>query len=359
MASTYSSLLRIELIGNGEQSNTWGATTNTNLGTLIDKAIAGTATVTVADSGDTTLTTANGADDQARCAALKLTGALTAARTVICPSLSKLYAVQNGTTGGFAVTVKTSGGAGTSVPNGTTMFLYCDGSTVIPVSQPYSVSLAGLASLATNGFVARTGAGTYSARTLTTGAGISITNGDGVSGNPVIVNSGVTSLIAGAGISLSSSTGTVTITSTGAPVVAPGSWLFLAERTVAAGNSVSFAGELSSDYDEFELVSVGTNSTATTTTNGSMRLVFSGGNADSSSFVIGYATTSPTLTSSGNILRFSRAGVRMHILNATYSASAGPSLFAANGTATGFTVTLTGATDTFTSGTFRLYGRVK
>jgi mono/diheme cytochrome c family protein len=118
MASSYSSLLRIELMGNGDQSNTWGTTLNAKLGTVLEQAIAGRASVPVTDGADTTLTTANGATDQARCMALNLTGALTAARNVICPTSSKLYVVQNNTTGGYAVTVKTSGGAGSAVAQG-------------------------------------------------------------------------------------------------------------------------------------------------------------------------------------------------------------------------------------------------
>ena len=43
MASTYSNL-KIELIGTGEQTGTWGATTNTNLGTALEEAIVGYAT---------------------------------------------------------------------------------------------------------------------------------------------------------------------------------------------------------------------------------------------------------------------------------------------------------------------------
>lgn len=52
--------------------------------------------------------------------------------------------------------------------------------------QAYDADLGALAANATNGIWARTGAGTGSARTITAGAGISVTNGDGVSGNPTI-----------------------------------------------------------------------------------------------------------------------------------------------------------------------------
>jgi hypothetical protein len=56
---------------------------------------------------------------------------LTAARNVIVPATSKMYTVRNLSTGGFAVTVKTSAGAGISVPNGKTMILYCNGTDVL------------------------------------------------------------------------------------------------------------------------------------------------------------------------------------------------------------------------------------
>lgn len=129
MASTYSSRLRIELIGTGEQSGIWGDTTNTNLGTLIDEAIAGVAAITMSDA-DYTLTVADGATDQSRKAVLVMVGTLSAARNVICPSSQKVYIVKNTTTGGFAITIKTSGGTGVSVANGTTALVYCDGTNV-------------------------------------------------------------------------------------------------------------------------------------------------------------------------------------------------------------------------------------
>ncbi len=127
MASTYSPNLRLELIGTGEQQGTWGSTTNTNLGTLIEDAIGGYTSVTVSDAGDTTLTTNNGSADQARNMVLNLTGTIGAARNVIVPAIEKVYIIKNATTGGFAVTVKVSGQTGVSVPNGSTTIVYVDG----------------------------------------------------------------------------------------------------------------------------------------------------------------------------------------------------------------------------------------
>jgi hypothetical protein len=82
-------------------------------------------------AADYTLSNNNGAADEARSMVLNLTGSPGAARNVICPAVSKVYIVYNNTTGGFAQTVKTSAGAGISVPNGATAFLRCNGTDVV------------------------------------------------------------------------------------------------------------------------------------------------------------------------------------------------------------------------------------
>lgn len=127
MASTFSPNLRLELIGTGDQQGTWGATTNTNLGTLLEEAIGGYISVTVSNVADTTLTASNGAADQSRNMVINLVGTITATRNVICPAVEKLYVVKNATTGGFAITFKVSGQTGVTVPNGSTVFIYVDG----------------------------------------------------------------------------------------------------------------------------------------------------------------------------------------------------------------------------------------
>lgn len=146
MASTFSPNLRLELIGTGEQQGTWGATTNVNLGTLLEEAIGGYTSVTVSDAGDTTLTTNNGSADQSRNMVLNLTGTISAARNVICPAIEKLYVVKNATTGGYAVTIKVSGQTGVSVPNGSTVFVYVDGTDVRAITGS-----AALQSIGTSG----------------------------------------------------------------------------------------------------------------------------------------------------------------------------------------------------------------
>jgi hypothetical protein len=118
MPSTYTSSLRLTLQATGENSGSWGNIVNSGVTSLVDSSVAGTATVAHDDTANYTLSTANGATDEARQMFLNITGTLTAARNVVCPAASKLYFLRNNTTGGFAVTLKTSGGTGISVPNG-------------------------------------------------------------------------------------------------------------------------------------------------------------------------------------------------------------------------------------------------
>jgi hypothetical protein len=133
MPSTYSTNLRFELIASGEQAGLWGGTTNTNIGTLIEQAISGTSAVVMANA-DYSLTTANGASDQARCMYLSITSSatLTTTRTVTCPAVSKFYVVRNGTTGSQSI-VFTAGGTGVTIPNGETVTVMCDATNVFAV----------------------------------------------------------------------------------------------------------------------------------------------------------------------------------------------------------------------------------
>jgi len=106
MPSTYSPDLRIELIGQGEQDNLWGITTNNNLGSLIEQAICGVTNVVMVDA-PVILTALNGAVDQARSAILNVTSSvpLTASRAIVAPAVPKVYIVANNTTGGQVISI--------------------------------------------------------------------------------------------------------------------------------------------------------------------------------------------------------------------------------------------------------------
>jgi hypothetical protein len=160
---SYTTSLRLVQPSTGEYPGTWGTQVNTGLTALVDTSVAGTAAITMT-TADYTLSTANGATDEARAMVLNLTGTPGAARNVICPAVSKLYVVYNNTTGGFAQTLKTASGSGISVPNGRTAFLRCDGTNVVEaVNYAASLSLAGTA----NGVMYLNGS-----NVVTTGSGL-------------------------------------------------------------------------------------------------------------------------------------------------------------------------------------------
>jgi len=124
-------------------SGTWGDVVNDNITQMVEQAIAGKATVNSWTGNSHTLTTADGTTSESRCAILELTDsgtALTGAGTVVCPTNTKLYIVDNNTA--EIVTVKTSGGTGVAVPVGKTMLVYCDGTNVVEgVTHANSLSL--------------------------------------------------------------------------------------------------------------------------------------------------------------------------------------------------------------------------
>ena len=209
MPSTYTSSLRLTLQATGENSGSWGNIVNNGVTSLVDSSVAGTATVTHDDTANYTLSTANGATDEARQMFLNITGTLTAARNVVCPTASKLYFLRNNTTGGFAVTLKTSGGTGISVPNGKYAALYCDGTDVVNAFD-YQSTLT--ANTATNLAGGTTGSVPYQTSAGTTTMLAAGTNGQVLTlagGVPTWAASsgGVTSFSAGS-TGLTPSTGT-------------------------------------------------------------------------------------------------------------------------------------------------------
>jgi hypothetical protein len=131
MASTYSDL-KIELIGTGEQTGTWGTTTNDNFSIAIGEAITGSADVAFSSADVTVTLTNTNASQAARNLRLNLTGTSGGARNLILGSgcqIDKLYLINNGLAD--AVTVKNTSGTGIAVPAGKTMFVYNNGTDVV------------------------------------------------------------------------------------------------------------------------------------------------------------------------------------------------------------------------------------
>jgi len=127
MASTYTTSLKIQEIGTGDQSGTWGNTTNTNW-TLIEQAVAGVVNITMS-SANYTLSNLNGVSDEARNMTLIVGGTNSGIYQVVAPLVPKLYVITNNTSGGYAITIGASTGSVVTIPNGVTAQVYCDGST--------------------------------------------------------------------------------------------------------------------------------------------------------------------------------------------------------------------------------------
>lgn len=124
MPSSWTSSLRLEQQFTGENINTWGDRLNVAL-RHADQAVAGW--LTKALTGPATLTTLNGADDEARAATIKFTGGA-GPFTVTLPAVSKTYLVWNACAG--AVTLTTGAGAAVTVDPGDIVWVSCDGSAV-------------------------------------------------------------------------------------------------------------------------------------------------------------------------------------------------------------------------------------
>jgi len=145
MASTYSTSLRIQLIGNGEQAGVWGSTTNTNIGTLLEQSITGVQSVSIAGLTTYSLSALNGISDQSRNAVLVFTGALSASCAITAPAVNKTYVVYNNTTGGYAITIKTASGTAVSIANGATSYVYCNATDFFIASVgSYSPAFTGI-----------------------------------------------------------------------------------------------------------------------------------------------------------------------------------------------------------------------
>jgi len=158
MPSSYTPSLRLVLPVTGELQGTWGDTVNDGLTSLVDASIAGTASISMTDA-NYTLSTADGATDEARRMFVSLTGSLTAQRDVICPAASKLYFVHNGTD--QAIVFKTSAGTGVTVPVNARAVLFCDGTNVVgAVNYLTALTLGSALPVASGGTGATTSTGT-------------------------------------------------------------------------------------------------------------------------------------------------------------------------------------------------------
>ena len=141
MASSTSNDLKLELMTTGEKSGTWGTITNTNL-QILEQAASGYLSLAVG-SADVALSLANYATSNGKNLYYKLTGTLTANRTVTMPDTAeRVFIVEDATSRSsslFTLTVKTVSGTGVTIPVGCKIVLYSDGTNISsgPITKGY------------------------------------------------------------------------------------------------------------------------------------------------------------------------------------------------------------------------------
>jgi hypothetical protein len=204
MTINYTTLLGLAKPVTGTETGQWGDITNDQITSLIEDAVANTVSFSVT-SGDVTLTTTSGATNQARMAALIITGTPGTSRNVIAPSRAKVYQVFNQSNA--AVVIKGAATTGVSIPssgvatvawNGSDFELIASKNLALIQGLGTGVATAlGIAVNTTNGVVTQSGTLAASSLLLGGGSGTGIsstTTGTGVvtaAGNAVNTTGGL------------------------------------------------------------------------------------------------------------------------------------------------------------------------
>ena len=182
--ATYVNDLRLKEIATGDESGTWGSSTNTNLELIAEAFSFGTEAITTnADTHTTTI--ADGSTDPGRSLFLKYTGTLDSTCTItIGPNtVSKLWFIENATSGSQSIIISQGSGANITIPNGQTKAVYSDG--------------AGSGAAIVDAFVDLDLTGTTTTAALTASGNITTTGTVSVAGgssNGVVVSQGAISI---------------------------------------------------------------------------------------------------------------------------------------------------------------------
>jgi hypothetical protein len=137
MASSYTSRIRLNKQGDGDNPNSWGTVLNDGVISLVDDAIAAYTTVEIGANATVTLSAVDGASDVPRSAFLEVKGSVGGTNTtisLIIPANSKSYVINNvvsaNTTASDIVKIKTAAGGGYDIPFGAVGLVVCDGTSV-------------------------------------------------------------------------------------------------------------------------------------------------------------------------------------------------------------------------------------
>ena len=191
--STFSTNLYIELIGTGEQTGTWGGTTNNTLVYALEEPIVGRAAVAFTDANVTLTPVSLNTNQTFRNLYLNCTGTNTTTRSLIVPTINKNYYIENNTN--QSLLVKTASGTGITVLSGYTCAVYIDGTNVVQAATYQPVMTVGTLAL-TNSLTTAyggTGLASYTAGdTLYYSSGTTLSKlGIGATGTVLTVAGGV------------------------------------------------------------------------------------------------------------------------------------------------------------------------
>jgi microcystin-dependent protein len=169
MSSTFTTNLRLNKQGDGDNPNSWGQVLNDGVISLVDDAVAGYTTITVGTTANVTLTENQGSGDQARSAFLEIQGSVGgthSAINILIPSNSKSYVVRNVVSyasAGADVILKVAGQTGVTISPATNQHVITDGTSVFNVAQ------SEFSSLTVAGTVSVSGAATFKSAVSTAG----------------------------------------------------------------------------------------------------------------------------------------------------------------------------------------------
>ena len=137
MASSYTSRIRLNKQGDGDNPNSWGTVLNDGVISLVDDAIAAYTTVEIGAAATVTLSAVDGGSDVARTAFLEVKGTVGGSHTTITleiPGNSKSYVIHNRVSANVTATnivkIKTAAGGGYDIPFGAVGLVVCDGTSV-------------------------------------------------------------------------------------------------------------------------------------------------------------------------------------------------------------------------------------
>jgi hypothetical protein len=303
---TYSNDLRLKEISTGGEDGTWGTSTNTNLSLIADAF--GYGTKQLAADANETFTMPDATADGTRALYLKITSAvsLSATRTVTLGpnTVSKVWIIENATTGGQSITISQGSGSTVTIANSAKAMVYTDGAgagAAVVSANPTAATVD--LSTGVTGTLAATNGGTgqasyavgdllYASTTtalskladVATGNAL-ISGGVGtapswgkidltthVSGTLPVANGGTgqttytdgqllignttgntltkATLTAGSGITITNGTGSITIASS----LAVGALVYLSSVTAASSSTVDLETGFGASYDNYVVI---------------------------------------------------------------------------------------------------------